>query len=63
MFISNNFGGRLQRISLNAEDKELLVNVQRELTTYIDNLEHIRSERRMGFTWLQNQAGVINYFN
>lgn len=42
MFISNNFGGCLQRITLNTEDKELLVNVRRELSTYIDNLEHIR---------------------
>lgn len=43
MFITNNFGGRLQKIDLTMEDTELLVHVTRDLRIYIDNLEHIRS--------------------
>jgi len=42
VFVTNNFGGKLPKISLTDEDKELLAHVSRELNRYVDNLEQIR---------------------
>ena len=42
MFVSNNFGGMIQEMCLSKEDQELLALIQRELTTYIDNMEEAK---------------------
>lgn len=42
MFLSNNFGGVVQTMDLEEDDKQLLALVTRELRSYIDNLEHGR---------------------
>ena len=39
MFVSNNFGGVVQEMNLTEEDQELLALINRELQTYIDNME------------------------
>lgn len=38
-FLSDNFGGVIQEMNLRDEDKELLALINRELQTYIDNME------------------------
>ncbi|KAK7482471.1 hypothetical protein BaRGS_00026288, partial [Batillaria attramentaria] len=40
MFLSNNFGGVIQPIELEDEDKQLLALINRELTLYITNMEN-----------------------
>ncbi|XP_061178088.1 methionine--tRNA ligase, cytoplasmic-like [Saccostrea echinata] len=42
MFVSNNFGGQVQEMNLTEEDFNLLALVNRELQTYIDNMEQIK---------------------
>ncbi|KAK2171758.1 hypothetical protein NP493_1029g04013 [Ridgeia piscesae] len=42
MFVHNNFGGEIGVMELMDIDRELLVMVNRELKTYINNLEHIK---------------------
>ncbi|XP_062603624.1 methionine--tRNA ligase, cytoplasmic-like isoform X3 [Saccostrea cucullata] len=42
MFVSNNFGGEIQEMNLTEEDFHLLALVNRELQTYIDNMEQIK---------------------
>ncbi|XP_053392542.1 methionine--tRNA ligase-like [Mercenaria mercenaria] len=41
-FVSNSFGGTIQEMVLNADDYNLLALVNRELKTYIDNMESAR---------------------
>ncbi|XP_052815564.1 methionine--tRNA ligase, cytoplasmic-like isoform X2 [Mya arenaria] len=42
MFVSNSFGGTIQPMDLNSDDYNLLALVNRELHTYIDNMETTR---------------------
>ena len=42
MFVHNNFRGQIGVMELMDIDRELLVMVNRELKTYINNLEHIK---------------------
>ncbi|XP_076437456.1 methionine--tRNA ligase, cytoplasmic-like [Babylonia areolata] len=42
MFLSNNFGGVIQDMELQDEDRQLLALVTRELRAYVDNLENGR---------------------
>ena len=39
MFLSTNFDGVVQEMNLNDDDKELLALINRELQTYIENME------------------------
>lgn len=39
MFVSNSFGGVIQEMVPNADDYNLLALVNRELKTYIENME------------------------
>lgn len=42
MFVSNSFGGEIQQMKLTEEDFHLLALVNRELITYIENMEQIK---------------------
>ncbi|PVD37251.1 hypothetical protein C0Q70_04247 [Pomacea canaliculata] len=42
MFLSNNFGGVVQEMIIEDEDKQLLALINRELATYITNMDHGR---------------------
>ncbi|XP_048727649.2 methionine--tRNA ligase, cytoplasmic-like [Ostrea edulis] len=42
MFVSNNFGGEIQKMNLTDEDFHLLALVNRELRTYIENMEQVK---------------------
>lgn len=64
MFVSNNFGGVVQEMNLNDDDKELLALINRELQTYIDNMEQaiLRDSIRniMSISRLGNQFMQVN---
>ncbi|XP_063424001.1 methionine--tRNA ligase, cytoplasmic-like isoform X3 [Mytilus trossulus] len=62
-FLSDNFGGVIQEMNLKDEDKELLALINRELQTYIDNMEqailrdsirNIMSISRLGNQFMQS---------
>lgn len=42
MFVSNSFGGQIQEMTLTPADFHLLALVNRELASYIDNMEQIK---------------------
>jgi len=42
VFVANNFGGKLSKITLTDVDLELLVHVTKELRRYVENLEQIK---------------------
>ncbi|XP_046333263.2 methionine--tRNA ligase, cytoplasmic-like [Haliotis rufescens] len=42
MFVSNCFEGTIQDMNLSLEDKKLIALVNRELATYVDNMESVR---------------------
>ena len=48
-FLANNFDGVVQKMTLTEEDDKLLVMINRELKTYIDNMEVSK--------WVYNQWG------
>ncbi|OWF40602.1 Methionine--tRNA ligase, cytoplasmic [Mizuhopecten yessoensis] len=69
MFVSNNFDGTIQEMILTDDDNQLLVQVTRELRTYIENMEqakirdsirNILSISRLGNQFMQaNQPWVL----
>ncbi|XP_022343888.2 methionine--tRNA ligase, cytoplasmic-like [Crassostrea virginica] len=69
MFVSNSFGGEIQQMKLTEEDFHLLALVNRELITYIENMEQIKlrdsirnilSISRLGNQYMQaNQPWVL----
>jgi methionyl-tRNA synthetase len=42
MFLSNSFNGVIPEMDLNDEDKNFIALVNRELKTYVKNMEEIR---------------------
>ena len=42
MFVLNNFGGVIPAMELTDEDKNFIALINKELKTYIDNLEKMR---------------------
>ena len=69
MFLSTNFDGVVQEMNLNDDDKELLALINRELQTYIENMEqailrdsirNIMSISRLGNQFMQaNKPWVL----
>ena len=45
MFVSNNFDGTIQMMDLTADDLNILALINRELHTYIDNMEEAKYDR------------------
>lgn len=42
MFVHNNFGGVIPAVDLNEDDKNFIALINKELKSYIDNLEKMR---------------------
>ena len=42
MFVHNNFGGTVPAMDLTEEDKNFIALINKELKTYIDDLEKMR---------------------
>lgn len=42
MFVHNNFGGVIPTVDLNEDDKNFIALINKELKSYIDNLEKMR---------------------
>ena len=42
MFVQNNFGSSIPAMELTDEDKNFIALINKELKTYIDNLEKMR---------------------
>ena len=49
MFVHNNFGGVIPAMELNEDDKNFIALINKELKSYVDNLERMRYVVRNNF--------------